>query len=406
MRIAEINMISYGSTGNIMLQIGKCAKNRGHSVRTYSTNVFDIKYKKRSFVAKNHKYFGTYFENGIHYILGSKFGKNGEFSFFGTLQLINDLKRFKPDIIHLHNLHKFCICLPMLFNYIKKNNIKVVWTLHDCWAFTGKCTHFTMAKCEKWKIGCYDCPQRNCYPKSKKDNSKKMYELKKKWFQNVKDMVIVTPSNWLASLVKESFLKEYPIKVINNGIDILTFKPTESDFREKYNCKDKYIILGVAFGWGKGKGIDVFDSLSKSIPKNYQIVLVGTDEYIDSKLPENIISIHKTQNQEELAKIYTAADVFVNPTREEVLGLVNIEALSCGTPVVTFKTGGSVECIDESCGSIVECDDLKNLENEILRICEEKPFSKDACINRAKKFDKKDKFLEYVKLYEDILNNL
>jgi len=212
-------------------------------------------------------------------------------------------------------------------------------------------------------------------------------------------MTLVTPSQWLADLVKESYLKDYPVKVINNGIDLSVFKPTEGDFRKKYNCEDKFIILGVSFIWGVKKGLDVFIELSKRLDEKYQIVLVGTNEEVDKQLPENIISIHQTANQKELAEIYTAADLFVNPTREEVLGLVNIEALACGTPVVTFNAGGSPECIDETCGFTVKTDDIDSLESLIYKAINEKLFDKDSCIARAKKFDQSSKFNDYIKLY-------
>ena len=229
-------------------------------------------------------------------------------------------------------------------------------------------------------------------------------DCKKELFSGL-DLTIITPSEWLAGLVKESFLKDYPVKVIHNGIDLSIFKPTESDFRAKYNCEDKFILLGVAFGWGKRKGLDVFIELSKRLDERFQIVLVGTDENVDKQLPNNIISIHRTQNQKELAEIYTAADLFVNPTREENFPTVNIEALACGTPILTFKTGGSPEILDETCGCVVGKDDVEGLHGEINRIYTEKSFSKEACLARAAKFDMNDKFEEYVDLYNDILEN-
>ena len=217
-------------------------------------------------------------------------------------------------------------------------------------------------------------------------------------------MTIVTPSEWLASLVKESYLKDYPVKVINNGIDLNIFKPTESDFIKKYALENKYIVLGVAFGWGRRKGLDVFIELAKRLDEEkYKIVLAGTDDNVDKLLPDNIISIHRTQNQTELAEIYTAADVFANPTREENYPTVNMEALACGTPVVTFNTGGSPEMLDETCGAAVAKDDNDAMYNEIIRICEKKPYSMEACIKKAKGFDKNEKFGEYIRLYE-VLN--
>lgn len=396
MKIAEINICNYGSTGKIMLQIAAMAKKTGYEVITYSR-----KWLRNGNCDKSHTYFGSFFENALHRVLGEITGLHEQLSVIGTHLLIAELKKFTPDIIHLHNLHGSYINLPLLFKYIKKNNIRVVWTLHDCWSFTGHCPHFDMVGCDRWKTGCYGCPQYREYPKSFFDNSKYMYKLKKKWFTGVENMTLVTPSEWLAGLVKQSFLKDYPVKVINNGIDLDIFKPTESDFRKKHGLENKKIVLGVAFGWGKRKGLDVFTELARRLDsEKYQIVLVGTDDNVDKLLPDNIISIHRTQNQTELAELYTAADVFANPTREEVLGLVNIEALACGTPGVTFNTGGSPECYDEACGSVVPKDDFEAFKSEIIRICEEKPYAAEACVEREKDFDKNDKYREYIDLYE------
>lgn len=216
-------------------------------------------------------------------------------------------------------------------------------------------------------------------------------------------MTIVTPSKWLAGLVKESYLKDYPVKVINNGIDLNIFKPTESDFRKKYGLENKYIVLGVAFGWGKRKGLDVFCELAKRLDsEKYQIVLVGTDDGIDELLPNNIISIHRTQNQTQLAEIYTAADVFANPTREENYPTVNMESIACGTPLVTFNTGGSPEIIDETCGTAVPKDDINAMCNEIIRVCETQPYSKVSCLKKAKGFNKNEKFEQYARLYSKL----
>ena len=226
-----------------------------------------------------------------------------------------------------------------------------------------------------------------------------MWSLKKKYFTGINHCILVTPSQWLADLVKQSFLKGYPVKVINNGIDLSVFKPTESGFREKYGLEDVKIVLGVASGWGKRKGLDVFIELAKRLLDDYRIVLVGTDDNVDKQLPSNIISIHRTQNQKELAEIYTAANVFANPTREDTFPTVNMESLACGTPVVTFRTGGCPEILDETCGSVVDCDDVGALEIEIRRICDEKPYSVEACLARAQKFDMNDRFKEYLDLY-------
>lgn len=395
MRIAEINSCNFGSTGNIMLEIAEVAEKCGHTAAVcYPKSRGNAKKQKETDIV-----IGSRLSRNLHLKLAEITGLNGCFSYFSTLDFLRKLNKFKPDIIHLHNLHNCYVNLPLLFGYIKKHNIKTVWTLHDCWSFTGHCPYFDIAECDKWKTECYNCPQYKEYPKSLFDNSKYMYRLKKKWFTGIENMTIVTPSEWLASLVKESYLKDYPVKVINNGIDLNTFKPTESDFRKKYDCESKNIVLGVALPWGKRKGLDVFSELAERLDDRYRIVLVGLAKEQKEGLPPNIIGLERTANQTELAEIYTAADVFANPTREEVFGLVNTEALACGTPGVTFETGGSPECFNETCGAAVAKNDIGAMYNEIIRICETKPYSKEACIKWANGFDKNEKFKEYVALY-------
>ena len=402
MNIFEINSWDIGSTGKIMLQIAETARRNGLFVKTGSSRYNGLKMLSSQKDNKNHFYFGSFVSFAIHYILGRRFGLLGLFSILSTIKLLRDIKKSNCSLIHLHNLHDYSINLPLLFHFIKKKHIPVIWTLHDCWSFTGRCPHFVMTKCDRWKTGCCNCPYpKKSYPQSYIDTTRTMWKLKRNWFMDIEKCTIVTPSLWLADLVKLSFLKNYPVKVINNGIDLSVFKPTRSDFRKRHKLDDRKIVLGVAFGWGERKGLDVFIELVRRLPEDYRIVLVGTDDNVDKRLPTNIISIHRTQDQKELAEIYTAADIFANPTREEVLGLVNVESLACGTPVVTFRTGGSPECIDETCGSVVDCDDVDAMEKEIRRICEEKPYFVEACLNRAKLFDMNARFQEYVDLYKD-----
>lgn len=387
MRIAEVNMVDYGSTGNIMFQIAECAREHGHEVRTFSK-----KWKKQ--IARNefHSYYGSTLENGLHVVAFRAVGFQGMFSYFGTKQLVNELKKFKPDILHLHNLHDSSTCLPVLFSYIRESRVKTVWTLHDCWAFTGQCPHFTVVKCERWETGCHDCPQRSSYLPC--DCSKTMWKKKKELFGEDIDLTLVTPSEWLKELVEKSFLKNHPVRVINNGIDLMAFHPYELEEKKGIT------VLGVAMGWGKRKGLDVFLKLAEKLPESYKIVMVGTDEKVDKNLPARITSIHRTHDQNELAKIYSEADVFVNPTREDNFPTTNIEALACGTPVITFRTGGSPEIIDETCGSVVDCDDVDELVEEIIRVCETHPYAVDDCIKRGNMFNNHDRFAEYIKLYE------
>ena len=396
MKVVQINSTcGVGSTGKICISISEMlTKENIENYIVYSSEKSDY---PLGYKCANKPYIK------FQALKSRIFGNNGFNSKKITRKTILFLKKIHPDIVHLHNLHSHNINLTQLFSFLKKENIRVVWTMHDCWAFTGYCPHFAFIACNQWIRECISCPQ---YKTTSWffDRSRNVYRRKKAAETGVKNLTIVTPSQWLADLVKQSFLKDYPIKVIHNGIDLNVFKPTPSDFRKKYGISEnKSILLGVAFGWGVRKGLDVFIELAHRLNKEkFQIVLVGTDNNVDKQLPQEIISIHRTQNQAELAEIYSAADLFVNPTREEVLGLVNIEANACGTPVVTFRTGGSPECISEKTGSVTGYNDIDAMQKEIERICETKPFSKEDCITRAKEFDENVRFKEYLELYKTV----
>ena len=273
------------------------------------------------------------------------FGKTGFASKHATKKLLKFLDKINPDIVHLHNIHGYYLNIELLFNYLKEKQIRVIWTLHDCWSFTGQCAFFDYVGCDKWQTECKNCPMLSEYPKSFVDSSKWNYQKKKELFTGL-NITLVTPSKWLASLVKNSYLKVYDVKVINNGIDLNVFKPTPSNFREKYCLKDKKMILGVAGVWDRRKGLNDFIELSKLLDDNYVIVLVGLNDKQLDLLPHNIIGIKRTENQQELAGLYTTADVFFNPTYEDNYPTVNLESLACGTPVITYDTGGSPEFVD------------------------------------------------------------
>lgn len=396
MKIVQINATcGSGSTGKICVDISRLLTDK------HIENYIIYSGKKSDYPLGIHC--GDYKEIKIQAIRSRLFGFYGFNSKRITKRILKKLDEIEPDVVHLHNLHGHNCNLEMLLSYLREHHKKTFWTFHDCWAFTAYCPYFDLASCGKWKSGCDNCPSC-CEYTFFFDRSRELYSKKKKASEGL-DLTIITPSQWLAGLVKQSFFKNYPVKVINNGIDIEIFKPTPADFRAKHGIpNDKYIVLGVAFGWGVRKGLDVFIELSKRLDKEkYQIILVGTDEKIDKQLPSNIISIHRTQNQRELAEIYTAADVFANPTREDNYPTVNMESIACGTPVVTFKTGGSPEMIDETCGSVVMCDDIDAMEKEIIRICTERPYSAEACLERAMRFDRKNCFSKYVELYKQIL---
>lgn len=332
-----------GSTGRICTDIADMLIEQGHECKiAYGRGSVPEKYQNIS--VKIGSTFGVYC-NALKARLFDNEGLNAKHA---TKKFIKWVKTYDPDVIHLHNLHGYYLNLEILFDYLKTCGKKIVWTLHDCWAFTGHCSYFDYPHCDRWKTGCSGCIRLHDYPKSFTDRSKRNFDKKKQLFTGISNLTIVTPSEWLADLVKQSFLKEYPVEVINNGIDLSIFKPTPSDFRERHGLHDQKIILGVAFVWDKRKGFDDFIKLAGVIDDGYRIVMVGVNKKQKKHLPKNIIGIERTNNIKELAEIYTAADVFFNPTYEDNYPTVNLEAQACGTPVVTYATGGSVESVPEA----------------------------------------------------------
>lgn len=316
-------------------------------------------------------------------------GESGFGSVAATRKLIAYLEEEKPDIIHLHNIHGFYLQCEILFEYIKEKNIPVIWTLHDCWPFTGHCAFFDYAGCGKWETSCEKCSRhRSVYPYALFcDNSKEAYERKKAAFQGVKDLTIVTPSRWLKELVEKSFLKDYPVKVIYNGINLKAFFPEE----DKKNPSDRYIILGVANVWEKRKGLVYFKKLAKMLDERYRIVLVGLNPFqrIGLKLTRysRITAVGRTQSVDELRRLYSSSAVYVNTTLEDNFPTTNLEALSCGTPVVTFRTGGSPESVDEDCGIVVEKGNVEELKKAIEEVCgNPEKYSKEKMVERAQRF--------------------
>jgi len=394
MKVLQINSVcGIGSTGRIATDIHNILIEQGHE--SYIAYGRDLPKN-----CENAIRIGTKIDNYTHVAKTRLLDKHGFGSIQATKEFINRIKDIDPDIIHLHNIHGYYINVEILFNYLKEANKPVVWTLHDCWSFTGHCSHFDYIGCNKWKTGCFNCPQKQEYPKSILiDNSEQNFHRKSEAFTGVENLTIVTPSKWLAQLVNESFLNDYRIEIIHNGIDLEVFKPTKSSFRKKYNLQNKFIILGVASTWTNRKGLEEFVKLSHELDKDEVIVLVGVTNYQIKQLPKNIIGIRRTNSIEELAEIYTAADVFVNPTLEEVLGMTNIEALACGTPVVTFDTGGSPECIDNNTGIVVEKGNLKQLRKAIFNI-KENSFNESTLIERSRKlYNNNERYQEYLDLY-------
>lgn len=399
MTIFEINSVPYGSTGRIMFQIADMVTAMGGEAYTSASFT---KSRGENFPSRYYRIGGAIGKTE-HIILAKLTGRHGCYSHFATYKLIQKIRQVQPDVIHLHNIHGWYLNWKILFNYLKQARIPVVWTLHDCWAFTGHCPHFMAAGCEKWKTSCNRCPLYKLYPGCFFDDSQIQFALKKQYFTGVPNLTIVTPSQWLSDLVKKSYLRDYNTVVINNGIDLTKFKPRTSDFRKKYNLENKIILLGVAFNWTSQKGVNDFKKLADDMGEEYAIVLVGVSDTVAKRLPPKIISIACTQSQEELAEIYSAANLFVNPTQEEVFGLVNLEALACGTPVITYQTGGSPECLTEACGKVVPYKDYVAMKNAISEMKNMKPAMKQACVDRARDYSCEAAYKMYAALYKAIM---
>lgn len=353
MKVFEINEVyGSGSTGRIVARLksaiesegGECLAAYGRGV-SWEPGTYRIGSKQDVY---------------LHALLTRFTDKTAFYSKRSTKRLVNKIERFEPDLIHLHNLHGYYLNVEVLFDFLKKYEKPVIWTLHDCWAFTGHCPYFTHAGCDKWKSHCFKCVQKKQYPASKwKDNSWQNFERKRRAFTGVDHMTIVVPSKWLKDLIKESFLKDYVIKVIHNGINIDRFRPSLGNFRERYRLEDKFLLLGVANLWSEErKGFSDFIRLAGMLDESYRIILVGTPGSRSADLPEKILLIPHTERIEELVEIYSSADIFLNLTYEDNYPTVNLEALACGTPVITYMSGGSPESVSEKSGFVVKPGDL------------------------------------------------
>jgi len=395
--------VNSGSVGRIAEQIGEVALDNGwESYITYARNYLPSK----SRVIR----IGTKWDIYWHGIMTRVFDRHCLYSTKSTRKLIKQIEKIKPDIIQLHHIHGYFINMELLFDYLSSLNIPIIWIFHDCWSMTGHCAYFDHIGCDKWKIQCYCCPQKREYPKSLFfDRSKKNYKQKKYLFNLVPNLTIVPVSEWLGGLVKESFFKKYPVEVIHNGIDLSVFCPQgdslrlRSDLLLADNC---VILLGVASTWDTRKGLQDFIKLASMIPTDWKIILVGLSQKQIRELPNNVIGIQRTENVQQLASLYSAANVFINPTWEDTFPTTNLESLACGTPVITYRTGGSVESVSKDTGFIVKKGDLHGViecTREIIKNGSEYYFLK--CRSRAVSlYNKSDSFQNYIKLYNRLLN--
>lgn len=398
MKVLQINCVhKYGSTGRITAQISSLLDEK-HVENAVAHGVPRV--DKKSYVINSK------LDSHIHSFLSRKLGRQGLFSHIPTLKLVNYIKKYNPDIVHLHNLHGHYLNYKILFHFLRKSNIKVVWTLHDCWAVTGKCAHFTKVGCYRWESeeGCKNCVQLSTYPDSTYDASESNFALKKRLFSGYPNLTVVTVSEWLLDVVKRSYLETNNALHIHNGIDTEIFKPRQSDIRERLGIDNKKLILGVSNIWNGQKGEKEFIKLSKIMPEDYVIVLVGKNSDIVAEKSERIISVAQTKNQIELAELYSAADVFVSTSIEDSCPLVVLEALASGTPAVVYNSTGLPENVKDGCGKVVEIGNVREMLNAITDIVNSnEPYSRRCAEMVQSKYTVRHMCENYYNLYKKVL---
>lgn len=407
-KVIQINACLNKSTGRIAQQIGEKAIEEGFE--SY------IAYPARAGACDSKSHLieiGTPLDAKVHAIITRVFDRHGLASKAATKALVKRLKEINPDIIHLHNIHGYYINYPVLFEYIASVDTPVVWTFHDCWPMTGHCVHYTDVKCFKWQgEGCSNCPKKKGYPTSLLfDRSSKNYSDKKRYFTSIKNLTIVPVSHWLGSVVENSFFKGIPINVIQNGIDLNTFYPRKDKveaIREKYGWLNKFVILGVATGWSEDVGYSTFMKLRSSLSSDFAIAMVGLTEEQMQALPDGITGILRTNSVDELAEIYTTADVFFNGSFQETFGLVTAETIACGTPAIVYDSTACPEIVTEETGRIVPLGDFDKVISAILSIRDLPEINRkkmhNACTEyAASHFDKEMKYQDYIALYKSLL---
>lgn len=408
MKLLQINPVlrTSTSTGRIIREIGDAAIASGwESYIAYSAGR-DGKMECTSRTVP----VGDRMSVAFHGLATRMFDRHGLASVEATRKFIKDIERIDPDVIHIHNIHGYFLNYEILFDWLSRCGKQVIWTVHDCWLFTGHCYHYMNAGCDKWKYGCGQCPQTREFPKSWLiDRSAKNWLDKKNAFCSIPSdkMTIVTVSDWLKGEMQQSFLKDFRYKVIHNGIDTEVFKPSDGTaVRNRYGIGDRKMYMGAASIWSTAKGLDDFISMASMLTPQEVIVLVGLDKNQMTRMPANIIGIPRTSDVHELAELYSAADAFLNLTYQDNYPTVNLESISCGTPVVTYRTGGSPESVAGQCGMVTDCGDVAQALSAARKIAAtDRSVWRDNC--RAyglANFRKADRYADYIKLYKELLN--
>lgn len=408
-KLLQINPVlrTNTSTGRIMQEIGELAIDNGwESYIAYSYGRDGVKPCRSQLLPIGNKW-----DVALHGAATRLWDAHGLASHTATRNFVKQIREIKPDVIHIHNIHGYFLNYPIWFSYLAETNIPVVWTIHDCWLYTGHCYYYSFAGCNKWQTGCGDCPQKRKFPASwLVDRSHRNFLDKKEAFTSIPTdrLTIVPVSEWIKGEMKQSFLKEYSFQVIHNGINTEVFKPSSPEkIKSKYGLSGKHILLGVAAIWHPEKGVADFLQLASMLNEDEVIVMIGVDEKLQHRLPHNVVGIKRTENIREMAELYSAADAFVNPTWQDNYPTVNLEAIACGTPVVTYRTGGSVEAVTPETGFIVEQGDVEGLLNAVRAIeLRGKTSYIEPCRNYAlAHFKKEDRYADYIQLYNKLTVN-
>jgi glycosyltransferase involved in cell wall biosynthesis len=401
MNVLQINStVNYGSTGRIVEDLGNFIITQGgESIIAFGRTGNTSKSKLLKI--------GSKVDQAIHLVFTRLFDTHGFHSKRATINLIKEIQKINPDIIHLHNLHGYYLNIEILFSFLKKYKKAVLWTLHDCWSFTGHCCHYERVGCEKWKSQCYSCPLQYLYPESKWiDNSRKNFIKKKAIFNGVDNLTIITVSKWLQSQVKQSFIGSYATATIYNGIDATIFKPNNQfSLKKTYNFTNKKIVLGVANEWTEGKGFYKFIEISKFLDSNIIIILVGITEKQRSELPSNIVGVTRTKDVHQLVDYYAMADVFVTPSVAETFGMVVAEALSCGTPCIVNNSSALPELVDDTVGFVISNTTAEYVKAINLILSEPKINYREATLEKARQFDINLHLQSYYDLYKHKINS-
>ena len=402
LKLLQINVAAnWGSHGRIAEEIGLEAMAQGWE--SY------IAYGRYANPSKSHIVkIGDLFDHCLHGAQSLLLDRHGLASCGPTKKLIREIEQIKPDLIHLHNIHGFYLNYPILFRYLSTVDIPVVWTLHDCWAFTGHCAWPIHGHCDRFQEQCCHCPlQSKGYPKSfLLDRSRSNFKLKKRYFRSLQDLHLVTVSRWLEQQVRLSFMQNMDIRTIYNGLDTEVFRPSGTP---PTSVTDGHpLVLGVCNAWYDWKGLDDMAALREILPDDYEVMVVGVNEDQMHRLPEGITCIRRTDSVSQLAEIYSQADVFVNPSKVESFGMTTAEALSCGTPSIVYDTSACPEVVDNLTGRVVPLGDVNALAKAVMEICSlpGREAMRQACRERAiRLFNRQDRYKEYLQLYNEVLQN-